>query len=362
MKHFLATALYLILIIPAFPQSIFVQTGGTIHTQTGATVTLQNINLVNNGTITDNGTFIFNGGSLQSISGSGTTTFNNLTIANSAGVELGQNININNQLLFSSGLFNIKNYTVLLGPAATLSGESETNRIIGIAGGYIEITVPVAASATVNPGNLGLTLTPSADMGNVTIRRGHDAQTITPASRPSVERYFDILPTNNSALNATLTFNYFDAELNSRNESLLSFWTSPDNTTWTAANFSNKNTATNFVQLSGVNTFPKRWTLTDQQFATGIFEITGNSDVLKLWPNPATKYVPVYLQVSANKKANAVVLIVDASGRTVSIQAVSLIHGVNTIQLTKVPLAKGNYTVVLKAEDGSSSTIRFIQH
>jgi hypothetical protein len=361
MKHFLATALYSVILIPAFSQSIFVQTGGTIHTQTGAIVTLQNINLVNNGTITDNGTFIFNGSSLQSISGSGTTTFNNLTISNSAGVELGKNISINNQLLFTAGLFNIKNHTVLMGPAATVSGESETNRITGIAGGYIEITVPVAASATVNPGNLGLTITPSADMGNVTVRRGHDAQTITPASRPSIERYFDIIPTNNSALNATVTFNYFDAELNSRNEPLLSFWNSPDNTTWTAANFSNRNTATNFVQLTAVNTFPKRWTLTDQQFATGIFEITGNSNVLKLWPNPATKYVPVYLQVSANKKAKAVVMIVDASGRTVSMQAISLLNGVNTIQINQTPLAKGNYTLLLKAEDGSSSTINFIQ-
>ncbi len=233
--------------------------------------------------------------------------------------------------------------------------------ITGTAGGYIEITVPIAAAATVNPGNLGVIINPAANMGNVTVRRGHDAQTISPAGRPSVNRYYDITPTINTALNASLTFNYFDAELNSRNEALLSFWTSPDNTTWTAANFSNRNTATNFVQLTGINSLPKRWTLTDQQFATGVFDLLANNKTLKLWPNPVTDNNTIYIQLSANKRTAGSLSVIDLSGRIVSIQMINMERGINTIQLNNLKLAAGSYTVLLKAEDGSSSNIRFIK-
>lgn len=344
----------------AFSQNLFISTGAEIFLQPGAELTIQG-NLQNNGTISGSGNFRFKGTALQSINGTAVTNFHILTIDNPAGVELNRSIGVNNQLLLTSGLLNMKTFTIILNPAATLSGETETRRITGTAGGYIEITVPIAAAATVNPGNLGVIINPAANMGNVTVRRGHDAQTISPAGRPSVNRYYDITPTINTALNASLNFNYFDAELNSRNEALLSFWTSPDNTTWTAANFSNRNTATNFVQLTGINSLPKRWTLTDQQFATGVFDLLANNKTLKLWPNPVADNNTIYIQLSANKRTAASLSVIDLSGRIVSIQMINMERGINTIQLNNLNLAAGAYTVLLKAEDGSSSTIGFIK-
>jgi Secretion system C-terminal sorting domain len=361
MKAFFLTAALASLTINAISQNIFIQPGAEIFLQPGAQITLQNAGLINNGSVGGTGTFLFAGNSLQSISGTGTTLFHNLNIGNTGGVELERNININNQLVLSGGIFNIKNFAVSMGPAATVVNENEINRITGTVGGFVEITVPISAATTVNPGNLGAVITPSASMGNVTVRRGHDAQTITPAGRPSINRYFDILPANNTALNAVLTFNYFDAELNGRNEAQLSFWTSPDNTTWSVANLSNRNTATNFVQLNGINTFSKRWTLTDQQFATGVFDLLTNNKTLKLWPNPSTNNTTIYIQLSASKKTNGSLSVVDVSGKTVFIQAIAMDRGLNTLPLNTSFLAKGVYTILVKAEDGSKGTISFIQ-
>jgi hypothetical protein len=342
-------------------QDFFVQSGADVFLQNGAVVTLQG-SLQNNGTLSGTGTFLFKGSSLQSITGTGTTNFHNLTIDNAAGVSLFRNIGVNNSLTFTTGNLDLKSFNVLLNPAATVSGESETKRITSTAsGGYIQITVPIGAAATVNPGNLGITITPAVSMGSVTVRRGHDASTITPAGRPSINRYFEIQPATNAALNATATFNYFDAELNGRNESLLSFWTSPDASTWTAFNFSTRNTATNFVQLTAINSFPKRWTVTDQQFPTGIFELIAPNTALKLWPNPVANNQPFYVQLSSKKRIGGTLSIIDVSGKIVYLKTVSLERGLNTVEFNNHQLAKGVYTILVKAEDGSTNNINFIK-
>lgn len=361
MKKYLLWGFLSFFSICANSQGLFIQSGGDIFVQSGAEITIQNAGLVNNGTISGTGLFRFTGNTLQTISGTGTTVFHNIISNNTGGIELARNIGVNNQLSLTGGLFNIKNFILTLATTANIASETEANRITGIAGGYIEITVPIGASATVSPGNLGVTINPAANMGNVLVRRGHDAQTITPAGRPSVNRYYDIIPTNNAALNATITFNYFDAELNSRNENLLSFWTSPDNTTWTAANFSNRNTATNFVHLNNIASFVKRWTLTDQQFATGVFDLLTNNKTLKLWPNPSTVNNSVYIQLSANKRTAGTISVIDVSGKIMLQQTITLERGLNTLPVQTRSLAKGFYNVLIKADDGSSSNISFIQ-
>lgn len=361
MKRIQLTFLFTAILCNIYAQDFFIQTGGDVFLQNGAVITLQG-SLQNNGSIGGTGTFLFKGSTVQSIAGIGTTNFFNLTIENNAGVGLARNIGVGNLLTLSSGLFDIKNYTVSLNPAATVTGETDITRIISTSGGgYLEITVPITASSNVTPGNLGATITPASDMGSVTVRRGHEAQTITPAGRPSINRYFEIVPSVNTSLNATLNFNYLDAELNGRNEALLSFWTSQDNTTWVSANFSNRNTASNVVQLTGIQTFPKRWTLTDQQFATGVFDLLTNNKPLKLWPNPVFNDQIISVQLSAGKRTKAAVTVMDVSGRIVLLQAVNLERGINTLQLNHQNLSAGSYTLVIRAEDGSSSQTGFIK-
>lgn len=363
MKKKLLSFTFLMAGLTSFSQNnLFVSSGATLSMTGNAQLTLQNSSFTNNGSFTaGTGTVSFTGTTQQTISGSATTTFYNLAVGNSGNVLLQRNISVSNQVQMSSGLLNMQTNNIVLAATGSLTGESETSRITGGAGGYIEITVPVNAGANLNPGNIGMVINPASSMGSVTFRRGHDAQTITPAGRPSVNRYFDIIPTTNTGLNASFTFNYFDAELNARTEAQLSMWASADNTNWTAASYSTRSSASNFVQLTGINSFVKRWTLTDQQFATGVFDWMNENKGVKLWPNPAAQTNLVYLQLKLNKPINGTMMVVDVSGKTAMVQKVSLVSGANTLPINISKLSNGIYTVMLLGEDGSRSQLNFIK-
>lgn len=91
-------------------------------TVSAGTLNANNFNIVVKGSWTNNAsaaaftagtsTVTFNGAIAQTIGGSFATTFNNLTIANTAGgVALGSNINISDNLSVSAGVFNLAGFT-----------------------------------------------------------------------------------------------------------------------------------------------------------------------------------------------------------------------------------------------------------
>jgi autotransporter-associated beta strand protein len=104
----------------------------------------------NNGTFTHNsGTAVFAGTSAQSISGSSTTTFNNVTISNSSvtGVTLNSPANVNTLLTLTSGLVNTTatNILTLLNGATTTIGSSVS--YINGPMGYVKASI---GSSTLN--------------------------------------------------------------------------------------------------------------------------------------------------------------------------------------------------------------------
>lgn len=243
-----------------------VQPGAVIKTTGGALITLQNMNLDNDGTINQSageGKFLFTGTSDNTISGTITPLFDILEIGKTgtAKISLQQNIQVGSGITFTSGLIDLNNRNILLQPAALLNGESETSRITGTTGGYIEITNALNAPAAANPGNLGAIITTAQNMGSTAIRRGHQSQVNGYGNGNTIYRYYDITPANNTALNATLRLHYFDAELNSLNENTITLWKSSDNSTWTNQGFDTRNTGSNYVEKTGIAGF-SRWTLT----------------------------------------------------------------------------------------------------
>jgi hypothetical protein len=245
--------------------TVKVTAGGSITLTGGALITLENMNLDNDGSIVltpGNGTFRFSGNSATGISGLAQPVFDILEIAKTGGVSLNlqRSIEIASGITFTSGLINLNNNTILLQTNALLNGENENSRITGVTGGYVEITRTLNAPSAVNPGNLGAILTSGQNLGATVIRRGHQAQNIAGSTGQSVFRYYDILPANNAGLNATLRFQYLDAELNGLAESSLTLWKSPDNTTWTNQGFSSRDITANFVEQGGIADF-SRWTL-----------------------------------------------------------------------------------------------------
>lgn len=258
-------------IIIIYASSAFMSLSGqlrneaTITTASNTYLVIDELDLVNNGTFSQtNGIVRFTGTVNKNISGNNTIQFYKLDLAKtgSAQLVLQKNISVDNEINFTSGLLNLNNYNILLGSNALLVNENENSRIIGSTGGFVEIIASLNAPSSSNPGNLGAVISSSSNPGNTIIRRGHQSQTNGSGGGNSILRYYDIIPTNNSGLNATLRFKYLDAELNSLNENSLVFWKSPDNISWNEIGFTSRNTSTNYVELNGINDF-SRWTLSN---------------------------------------------------------------------------------------------------
>ncbi|HET9430911.1 MAG TPA: T9SS type A sorting domain-containing protein, partial [Chitinophagaceae bacterium] len=153
---------------------------------------------------------------------------------------------------FISGQLDVNNNNVFMNTSANIEGESENNRIVGINGGFVEITQDMNAPASVNAGNMGATITSPANLGNVIVRRGHVPQS-GDGLAAGIQRYYSILPANNNALDATLRLQYFDTELNAQNENTLVVYKSDDNgANWSNISQTNFNTSANYVEKTGL--------------------------------------------------------------------------------------------------------------
>jgi hypothetical protein len=231
----------ILLLLPlcARSQGVTITSGASLVLTGNASLTIQDGGFTNNGSFTaGNGSVLFTGTTAtanSSIGGSSTTAFNDLTIDKSSNdVQLNSNIVVNGNLTMTAGNLQLNNYLLDLGSGAgTIVGESNNARITGLSGGSVSKTAVLNAPSAANPGNIGVEITSSASLGSTLIKRGHAQQT-SAGGGLSIDRYYDITPANNSGLNATLKFYYFDNELAGRNKTELKQWTSTDGgTTWT---------------------------------------------------------------------------------------------------------------------------------
>ena len=235
-----------------------VSAGATIKTTGGVTIVLSDMDLDNDGTINQasgEGGFKFTGAQTSGIKGNNMPIIGILEInkTNGGKILLNRNISINSSINFISGQLDLNGNNILMDASAMIAGESENNRIIGPNGGFIEITQNMNAPASINAGNLGATITSDADLGSVTIRRGHIAQTGTGLTN-SINRYYLISPANNNALNATLRMKYFDAELNGQNENALVIYKSDNSgTDWANMSQTTRNANANYVEKTGMS-------------------------------------------------------------------------------------------------------------
>lgn len=257
--------LYALLMVLFANAQFNIAPGTTLATRGGAILIFNNIDLINNGTINQQigqGKFVFSGTSNNNISGNINPLFDIMEIAKtgSAAISLLQNINIGSGINFTSGLINLNGNNIFLQPSALLNNESETSRITGITGGYVQVTTSLNAPSAANPGNLGAIISSAQNLGSTTISRGHISQANGIGNGNSINRYFNITPTNDNNLNGTLRFQYFDAELNDLTENELVLYKSTNNITWVNEGFTVRDVTKNYVALSGINSF-SRWTL-----------------------------------------------------------------------------------------------------
>lgn len=189
-------------------------------------------------------------------------TLNNLFISSTSSPTLSSSATINMNLILRQD-FNLNGQTVTLGSVANLVEGS--NRLYGTSG-TITTTRNLSNISALDVAGLGAKITTAANMGSTTITRGHAVQTGN--SNSSIKRYYDITPTNNSSLNASLVFNYNDAELNSLTESNFSLYRSTDaGSTWIAQG-GTPDAVNNFVSKTGIASF-SRWTIGDTSLPLG---------------------------------------------------------------------------------------------
>lgn len=246
-----------ICMLPVISTAQLINNGANIIVSAGTNLVLDNISLQNNGSFNQiNGTVSFTGNANAFISGSSRPGFSELLLDKpGATLQLQTGILINSQLFFSNGLVDLNGNIVLLNIFANLVNENEVSRITGTSG-YVEASNLFITPVSANLGRLGAIITSSQNLGFVTIRRGHQSQTNSAGGGNSILRYFDIIPANNTALNATLRFNYLDAELNGLDENLLTVW-KRNGTQWTDIGRVSNNTTNNYVEEQVINDFTR---------------------------------------------------------------------------------------------------------
>jgi len=239
-------------------QGVVITSGANVVVNGNANLVIADGGLSNAGTFTPGtGTVTFTGtanSTITTIGGTSSLSFYNLAINKTGGsAKLVRNIGVTNNVTMTSGVLDVSAYNLDLGTTGNISGESTVAYITGGTGGVLR-SVTLNAPSAVDPGNVGIEITSAANLGVTTIKRGHQQQ--VSASGYSIDRYFEITPANNTALNATVKFYYRDAELAGINESELKMWSSADNgVTWNLLGADAQDATNNFVTKSGIQQF-----------------------------------------------------------------------------------------------------------
>lgn len=238
-------------------QSVSIAAGGTLNLSTFKLLLTASNPISNSGTFTTtNGTVEYNGASTQSVSTTN-ITYSRLRINNPAGVVLSGAVTVNDTLSVILGDLDLGGSVLTVSPAGVLK-ETPGNTVSGTSG-YITTTRTLNAPSGLDVGGFGALLTTSANLGVTEIRRGHAVQSGL-SGYTSILRYYDILPSTNTGLNATLGFSYDHSELNGKVEAGMGLFSSTNSgTTWTSRGGS-VNTSNNTVTLTGIASF-SRWSL-----------------------------------------------------------------------------------------------------
>src|SRR5688572_32202969 len=113
---FLLIVIITVMQIPAQSQ-LKITSGTNIKTINGAHIVLNNINLVNDGSIqqaVNSGIFDFRGNANDTISGTGTIVFDRVNLSKDPGSQLihQKNIAVNSEFIFTGGLLYLDNYVL----------------------------------------------------------------------------------------------------------------------------------------------------------------------------------------------------------------------------------------------------------
>ncbi len=218
-------------------------------------------------TLSKAGTITISGSSAMAFV-NGFTVSSGTTVDMQQNITMGNNVTVDGTLSLTGGTLTTGNFSVNLSASGILN-ETGNNTVVGNA------SVTRSVNSSNNFGGIGVTVNPASDMGGTTVTRVTGTAQSGNGNQ-SVHRFFDITPTNNSGLNASLTFKYAESELNGNTESGLKLFKSTNSgTDWSLMNGS-ADENNNQVTVSGVNSF-SRWTVASGSLQPAGFSVDESS-------------------------------------------------------------------------------------
>jgi hypothetical protein len=254
--------------------ALYLQTGAAMHVTGSPTITLQNMDWQNNGTFNaDQSNVYFTGNTKSKIGGSAKTAFYNIRFQSTDTIMLTGDIYVGNGA-YMNGMVNVNNHTAEFAPLwAQIISEDENKRFVDNVANTGNVYTQVGLNFQTNLLNLnglGAYITSTVNLGNTIVRRYCVAFNNNGNSTGLIHRYYDIQPTVNSFLGASLRLKYFDAELNGVNENNAVIWKSSNNgITWTQLAPDARDVNANWVQKDNVDDF-SLWTIGDANISLPI--------------------------------------------------------------------------------------------
>lgn len=249
-------------------------------------------------------------------------------------------------LNFGKGLLDLYGTLLDLGTTGQLVAESESSRAYSsVPGGQIQRTTTLNAPQAADPGNLGLAITSTQNLGLTDLRRSHDALALIGGS--GIKRTFEVSPANNQNLDATLAFSYFDAELNGRDENLLDLYSSNAPVVgWSLRGASTRDAVNNVLTLNGVDEL-RYWTASSMEVVSST-DLPPQVLAMEIYPNPANR--KAWLLVDLPQVEQLHLSLVDMRGRRVWQLALVGEVGKQEIALDISQQAEGVYTLLVKGQ------------
>ena len=166
------------------------------------------------------------------------------------GLSLKTDLAVFGEAIFNGGLLVLEDGAAFRIDQSLIAGsgliESENSRITGENGSIITF-MELDAPSAVNPGNLGVAISSTSNLEVTEVIRRHAPEMINASE--GIARTFEINPRNNTDLQATLRFHYFDAELNGNEESSLAVF-QQEGMEWMNVPIVARNTDENWIETA----------------------------------------------------------------------------------------------------------------
>jgi hypothetical protein len=209
----------------------------------------------------------FNGAATQTIGGTASTTFNNLTNSNVVGISMANDNTVNGILALGTTDITVAATKTLAQPVGGSStGTSDVNGRIQRLG--IDTAVLGTAFSFGNPNNR-ITITAGTRPANIVVDLARSVPTGGQGYPTAVQRTYTITPSIASGFTGTLRLHYLPGELNGNNPATLNLWRFDSTinawrpqpaTSRDCASGCDTNTSSFWVEKVGVTTFSP-WTL-----------------------------------------------------------------------------------------------------